>query len=70
VSFVIFVVKEIKVTTLDYPQESPKTRMRKLLLRTFHDSMTPISVAANVTKPDSSLPRKFRPALVSDPQPE
>ena len=30
VSFVIFVVKEIKVTTLDYPQESPKTLKKGL----------------------------------------
>jgi len=29
VSFVIFVVKEIKVTTPDYPQESPKTLNKK-----------------------------------------
>jgi hypothetical protein len=29
VSFVIFVVKEIKVTTPDYPQESPKSQNKK-----------------------------------------
>ena len=69
-SFVIFVVKEIKVTTLDYPQESPKTRMRKLLLRTFHDSMTSFFVVSKVAKPDSSLPRRLRLALVSDPRTE
>ena len=45
-------------------------RLRKLLLRMFHDSMPSFFVASEVAKPDSSLSRKPRPALAFDLRPE